>query len=120
MTVSNFNLTVEGLQITYSTNGQTFTTLRLCPHAAADLMTECRFIEGFDTEDRTGEPVILFTDSMYGRPVTGYAFWCDFVRTFPLIQRHIERMLEHREERKQHNRVMGKINYLLHPLKATA
>lgn len=113
------SLTISGLAFSFTKDGNT-SKVSYDPHATADLLQQVGLIEGFDTEDRTGEPVILYTDNRYGRPVPGYALWCDFVKGFPLCERHIQIVLEYREHRKQYNRAIGKINYLLHPAKKAA
>jgi hypothetical protein len=115
--VTNFTLTVDGLTLTYTFNGQT-TTAKYDPSATCSLLKGAGFIEDFTT-DNNGEPVILFSDNNH--PV-GYGFelWCHFVKSFFLNDRVAQMLAEWKERCKNVARFNGRINYLLYPLKATA
>lgn len=116
--VTNYSLTVDGLTITYTFQGQT-TTAKYDPMAACDLMKGAGFIEDF-TADSNGEPVILFSDNR--EPIGyGYELWCHFVKSFFLTDRVAEMLAEWRERLKNITRFYGKVNYMLYPtLQATA
>jgi hypothetical protein len=76
LTVNNSSLSLSGLVINYTTDGQT-TNLCFCPSATCSLLEELSIIEGFDASGP--EPVILFQTSF-----TSYdgQHWCDFVKSF--------------------------------------
>lgn len=116
--VKAFSLTVEGFSFTYTLNGVQ-KSFSYDPLATCDLFQKVGLIECFD-RDYNGEPVILYTDDQYGRPATGHCLWCDYVRTFGFIQRHAEIIAEYREDERRARKIEAQINYLLHPLKATA
>jgi hypothetical protein len=110
-------LTIDGLTLIYSVNGQKITAKYDAP-ATCDLLKNAGLIEDFTT-DSNGEPVVLFSDN--NTPVGyGYELWCDFIKSFPFCDRVAEMLAEYRENYKAFARIIGKCNYLLHPLQATA
>lgn len=115
-TVTSYSFSVNGLSITYTFKGQT-TTWTLDPKAACDVFQTVGIVEGWDT-DKNSEPVILWQDRMYGRPVVEHCLWVDFVKTFPFIQRHAEIIIEDRERRKASRQFHVTMNRLLLPLQA--
>jgi hypothetical protein len=93
-TVNNSSLTVSGLQINYTVDGQT-TNLRLCPFATCSLLEELAVIEGFDASGP--EPVILFQTSF-----TSYdgQQWNDFVKSFQFSPLFAEMVAGYNEGKK--------------------
>ena len=117
ISINSFSLTIAGLQISYAKSGANFIT-NYDPLATCNLLKDAGLIEDY-TGDKNGEPVILYTDN---NEPQGYGFelWCYFVKSFPMGSEVAQMLIEYKEGRKVYNTVMAKINYLLHPLKATA
>lgn len=116
ITVIFANLSVEGLSITYDA-GICTNNVCLDPAASCDLLQQLGAIEAFEL-DQNREPVILFTDNQYGRIATGWDYWCNFHKSFPMTNRIGEMIIQHIQDTKQFNRLKGKIKYLLQPLNA--
>jgi hypothetical protein len=114
--INNYAFSVNGFHLNYSTQQQSF-DLTFDAKATANLLKQAGIIEDFDL-DKNGEPVILYTDSMYGRPVSGFCLWCDYVKTFRFIGRHAEILAEHIEGRKSFMKTKAVISNLLQPLTA--
>jgi hypothetical protein len=112
--INHFSLTVTGLKLSYTWKGST-TELTLCPFATADLFTNMGFIEALTLSD---EPVILFTELKCGQPGTGFCYWCDFVKTFPVNDCMALMIADYRESQKVYQRSMAVIQNLLSPLAA--
>ena len=117
-TVNSYSLSIDGLTIAY-TSGSAKTYLFFDPKATCELFESRSMIEGFDI-DKNGEPVIYYTETIYGRSATAFCFWCDFVRTFPFILRHAEILVEHLIDTSEFKKTYAKINHLLSPLKKPA
>ncbi|MBD0289217.1 MAG: hypothetical protein ICV79_27935 [Flavisolibacter sp.] len=118
LTITHYSLTTEGLQLSYTFDGQ-HTNLSLDACSFCELLKEAGAIEDFTT-DGNSEPVILYSDS--NEPVGyGYELWCDFIKSFPFNSRVAELLIEHRESTQTYRRTVATIDYLLSPLtKATA
>lgn len=118
-TIINFNLSIAGLVITYANGAENTTTLKYDAKATADLFVNVGINEGMDI-DANGEPVIYYTENIYGRKAPAYCLWCDFVKSFPFNQRYAEIIVEYLLDTRATRKALAKINYLLQPLKATA
>ena len=117
-TVNSYSLSIDGLSIAY-TSGTEKTILNFDAKAACNLFEDAGMIEGFDI-DKNGEPVIYYTESIYGRKAACYCLWFEFVKTFPFIQRHAEILVEHQTDPREFKKTYAKINYLLSPLRQPA
>jgi hypothetical protein len=116
LNVNAYSLGLHGLLIIYEYKGQK-TTLLLDPKATCQTFEDLRIIESFET-DSNGEPMILWQDKQFGRPVIEHCLWCEFISSFPCIKRHAEIIIEDRERRKVSRWFHAKIDHLLSPLKA--
>lgn len=114
--LGRFTFNLDGFNATYRYNGRT-TTLTLCPGALCQLLEDTKLIEGFDL-DANGEPVILFSETDPVRAAYGFDRWASFVKTFPISYRMAVKLLEWREERREHREFQARIVTLLSPLQA--
>lgn len=114
--INNYAFSVNGFHLNYSASRKTF-DLTFDAKATADLFKKAGIIEDFDF-DKNGEPVILYTEVLYGRPATGFCFWCDYVRTFGFINRHAEIIAEYIESNKSFRKTEAVISQLMQPLTA--
>ena len=113
--IGRFSFDVNGLDITYRYKGQQKHVV-LPPISLCLLLEETKCIEGFDL-DENNEPVILFEND----PVkTQYGFdrWNSFYRTFPISYKLAAKLMEWREERREHRRFQAKIVALCPSLEA--
>lgn len=113
--LGRFAFNLDGFCATYAYKGVT-TTLTLCPSALCDLLKETGLIEDF-TLDSNSEPVILYTDNKFP-PGYGFEYWSAFVKFFPISYKMAIKLLEYREERREHEEFQAKIITLLQPLQA--
>lgn len=117
--INSFSLTLEGFVLNFTTGDET-TNQTFDPCSACEFFERAGLIEGFDIDLSTGEPVILYEDRMYGRPVEGFSYWHVFVKTFPMHERFAQFLAEYSDNEIKHKRFVAKINQLLAPLKTSA
>jgi hypothetical protein len=115
--IISFCFAIDGFSITYSDSNREINSLSFDPLSTCNLFQHFSIIEGFDI-DRNGEPVILYTDSYFHQPVTGWSFWCDFVKSYPFTGRHAELIAEAIEDHNYFRNFESIINTLLEPLEA--
>lgn len=116
ITLTSFALTISGLKLTYTVDGQK-TVRTFDPHATCDFLQGFDLIEGFD-QDRNGEPVILFTDNVCGVPQTGYALWFRFVEGYEVSRRMAEIFVDRIEMTRAFAKTQATITRLMKPLQA--
>lgn len=121
--LTSFNLSIAGLQISYSANNSQ-NILNYDSKATCDLFEDLRIIEGFEIDYKTGEPVILGMREHDYEDQEGFVqwtsspvaiSWCDYITTYPFTHRHAELLAEELESNTAHRKILGKINSLLFP-----
>lgn len=117
LTVNAFSFGLTGLTINYTIKGET-TNWVLDPCATCQIFEDLGIIEGFIPDTRTSEPVILWQDRQYDRPVIEHCPWNDFTSTFPFVQRQAEIIVEAKENYRIWKEDEALIQYLLSPLTA--
>lgn len=116
LTVNAYRFDVNGLLIIYTYKGQK-TTWLLDPCAVCEVFEGLGIIEGFEVDHATGEPVILWEDRSFGRPVVEWCHWCDFI-SFGFLHRHAEIIAEAKENSRAFRKSQAIINRLLAPVQS--
>ncbi|RYE53369.1 MAG: hypothetical protein EOP48_14555 [Sphingobacteriales bacterium] len=111
-----FHLLYDGLTASYQI-GEDYDTLNLCPFETCQLLQDAGLIEGFTQDEKTCEPIILFTDITNPQGFNG-DYWGSFLRSFPFDEQICSSLIQYQLDRKQSQSVQTLINALLSPLVA--
>lgn len=116
LTLLGFHLSTDGLTASYR-YVEELNTFFFSPFQTCTLFKEAGLIEGFEEDEQTGDPVILYSDSSNSQGYNG-CFWSDFVRSFPLTEQICFALIQYKVDRGESKAVQNLINSLLSPLAA--